>query len=118
MEVLTETMQGFKYKTTAGTDGVNKELFKYAFQKVLICFTDLANIYRRYKHVLKQRNIVLIAPIYKEDRQDFKQKHTYKDNHMKINATSLCMLEEVHNEFRKGQSRTHCIFNIIKLMRK
>ena len=37
-------MEGFKNKTTAGTDGVNTELSKYAFQKVLICFTDLANI--------------------------------------------------------------------------
>jgi len=37
-------MEGFKNKTTAGTDGVNTELFKYAFWKVLICFTDLANI--------------------------------------------------------------------------
>ena len=35
-------MQGFKNQTTAGTDGVNIKLFKYAFQKVLICFTDLA----------------------------------------------------------------------------
>jgi hypothetical protein len=37
-------MEGFKNKTTAGTDGVNTELFKYAFQKVSICFTDLASI--------------------------------------------------------------------------
>lgn len=62
-EELTETMQGFKNQTTAGTDGVNIELFKYTFQKVLIRFTDLANIYWRYKCVLKEQNVVLIAPI-------------------------------------------------------
>jgi len=56
-------VEGFKNKTTAGNDGVNIELFKYVFQKVLICFTDLANIYWRYKRVLKEWNVVLIAPI-------------------------------------------------------
>ena len=63
MEELTETMQGSKNKTTAGTDGVNTEHFKYAFQKVLLCFIYLANIYRRHKCVLKECNFVLIAPI-------------------------------------------------------
>jgi hypothetical protein len=62
-EELTETMQGFKNKTTVVTDGVDIELFKYAFQKVLKCFTDLANTYWRYKCVQKERNVVLIAPI-------------------------------------------------------
>ena len=56
-------MQGFKNKTTAGTNGVNIEVFKYAFQEVLICFTDLTNIYWRYKCVPKEQNVVLIAPI-------------------------------------------------------
>jgi hypothetical protein len=56
-------MQGFKNKTKAGNGGVNTELFKCAFQKLLIRFTDLANIYWRYKCVLKEQNVVLIAPI-------------------------------------------------------
>jgi hypothetical protein len=62
-EELTETTQGFKNKTTGVTDSVDIEPFKYAFQKVLICFTNLANIYWRYKCVRKERNVVLIAPI-------------------------------------------------------
>jgi hypothetical protein len=44
MQELLEALKGLKIRKTPGTDGMNKERFKYASQKLLVPFLDLINI--------------------------------------------------------------------------
>jgi hypothetical protein len=55
------------------------ELSKRDFQKLLICFEDLINIFWRYENVAKEWIIAIIATIYKNGDTPTKWRHTYKN---------------------------------------
>jgi hypothetical protein len=63
---LVAALESVKNKKTPGSDGLNTEFRKCAYQKILIRFFDLISIFWVYGRVTRECVIALIATVYKK----------------------------------------------------